>query len=654
MSTSVAAGAPAAARRTALPWAAAAERLARAIEAELRRGGSGEVEATVRLLGTDDAFAAVDEAWPSPRTVRHVPVHLAGATAIIGPMRGPASGSRPCPRCLARRWQAVCPPVVRDAIERGTTARAPGDLPFVMRFTADAVAAVIAARLDDREDRTGEGRAAMVDAVDLESLSVTRFPLLPDAGCPACGQRTADGPDPERYEFGLSAKPAPDTFRVKRLDQYDLSLKALVNPICGVLGPRLIKEWASPTIARAGGVFSFRTGDHLAQTQWSGHTTSYAHSTRAGLLEGLERWASTAAHTRSVTVTAALSALGTDALDPRTVGLYAAESYEHDDQMVPFDEGREISWVWAYSLRDHRPLLVPEVTAYQQPDAVGGRFVQECSNGCASGGSLAEAAFYGLMERIERDAFLLAWYAMAPLPELDPRSGGGAALRDMRNRLEMYGYHTRFFDTRMTFPIPVVTAVAVRADGGMGTLCFGAGAHLSPETAMAAALAEVAAAVPKLRRLAEREERDLTAMAEDFSRVRKLNDHWLLYGLPRMAPYAEFLLEPRQRRRSLGELDPVASRPRSLDLRDDLRWAVDSVTAQGFDVLVVDQTLPEQRDLGLHTATVLVPGLLPIDFGWRRQRALLMSRLRTAPRTAGLRDRDLDPAEFNPAPHPFP
>ena len=171
---------------------------------------------------------------------------------------------------------------------------------------------------------------------------------------------------------------------------------------------------------------------------------------------------------------------------------------------------------------------------------------------------------------------------------------------------------------------------------------------------MAAALAEVAAAVPKLRRLAEREERDLTAMAEDFSRVRKLNDHWLLYGLPRMAPYAEFLLEPRQRRRSLGELDPVASRPRSLDLRDDLRWAVDSVTAQGFDVLVVDQTLPEQRDLGLHTATVLVPGLLPIDFGWRRQRALLMSRLRTAPRTAGLRDRDLDPAEFNPAPHPFP
>ena len=43
---------------------------------------------------------------------------------------------------------------------------------------------------------------------------------------------------------------------------------------------------------------------------------------------------------------------------------------------------------------------------------------------------------------------------------------------------------------------------------------------------------------------------------------------------------------------------------------------------RGFDVIVVDQTRPEQRALGLATASVLVPGLLPIDFGWARQRAL--------------------------------
>ena len=47
-------------------------------------------------------------------------------------------------------------------------------------------------------------------------------------------------------------------------------------------------------------------------------------------------------------------------------------------------------------------------------------------------------------------------------------------------------------------------------------------------------------------------------------------------------------------------------------------------------MIAVDQTTPEQHDLGLATASVVVPGLLPIDFGWMRQRAPHARRLRTA------------------------
>ncbi|GAA3116481.1 hypothetical protein GCM10020254_74100 [Streptomyces goshikiensis] len=89
-------------------------------------------------------------------------------------------------------------------------------------------------------------------------------------------------------------------------------------------------------------------------------------------------------------------------------------------------------------------------------------------------------------------------------------------------------------------------------------------------------------------------------------------------------------------------------------MRTDLERCVSAVTAEGFDVVVVDQTMPEQRKLGLHTVSVLVPGLLPIDFGWSRQRALGMPRMRTGLFTAGLRERALEPGDLNPAPHPFP
>lgn len=126
-----------------------------------------------------------------------------------------------------------------------------------------------------------------------------------------------------------------------------------------------------------------------------------------------------------------------------------------------------------------------------------------------------------------------------------------------------------------------------------------------------------------------------------------------------MGNNAHFLIgvpgAPRTRTRSLAEAYGDGSVPPvSDDLRDDLARCVEAVTDKGFDVVVVDQTMPEQRDLGLTTVSVLVPGLLPIDFGWTRQRALGMPRLRTALREAGIRDHDLTDAELNLTPHPFP
>jgi ribosomal protein S12 methylthiotransferase accessory factor len=155
-----------------------------------------------------------------------------------------------------------------------------------------------------------------------------------------------------------------------------------------------------------------------------------------------------------------------------------------------------------------------------------------------------------------------------------------------------------------------------------------------------------------------RDQVELRSMAADFDKVLALHDHPRLYGLPEMAGYASFLLGDGPATggtvRGVAEVYDGAVSRRSLDLRDDVQECVEAVVSAGFDVIVVDQTLAEQRELGIHTASVIVPGLLPIDFGWRRQRALLLPRMRTALRQAGIVDHDLDPAEFNRAPHPFP
>ncbi|MCZ4124580.1 TOMM precursor leader peptide-binding protein [Streptomyces sp. H39-S7] len=601
----------------------------------------------------DDAAASVEE-WGDGTT----PVHVYGHQVVVGPSPGSGQASAPCPTCLARRWQAVRPGALRDALELGSGTRAAGEWPFLTAFAADAVAALIAAHREREDTAAGDDRFASVHLLDLETLRVNRAALIPDAECPRCDRRTDDTAEGARIVLGSVPKEDPAGFRRRGIDAYDLPLEAFVNPVAGMLGPSVAPDLTSASTASTVGAFTLRSGAYLRESYWGGHTDSYARSVRVGVLEGMERFAGMRARGKRTTVVASLAELGSDALDPRACGLYPDAFHRAHQTVLPFSPQRRIPWVWGYSLRDHRPLLVPEVLAYYHaPGGVRNRFVQESSNGCASGGCLEEAVYFGLMEAVERDAFLLAWYGRVPLPEIDPATSSRPGTRQMADRLAMYGYRARFFDTRISFPIPVVTAVAQRADGGPGTLCFGAGASWDPEAALSAGLCEIATDAVKVRRRTERDHDRLSAMAADFDKVLVLHDHPLVYGLPEMAPHAAFLLDEedgtgRPPPRAVAEL--ATGRPPAADLREDLDAAVEAVTGQGFDVVVVDQTMPEQRDLGLHTAAVLVPGLLPIDFGWQRQRALHMPRLRTALREAGRLDHDLRAADLNPAPHPFP
>ena len=637
------------------PWAEVCEALA-------ARLAAGPEPVRVSMLGARDELAVTELAVTERTDGAATPVHLYGHHAIVGPSAGgdAKAGSAaetgreasPCPRCLARRWQAVRSGPLREALELDSGTRAAGRPPWDVPFVADAVAALAAAR----RERAANGRFPVVDLLDLETLHVSGFPLVPDAECPQCDRRTDDCADDARIELRSRPKTAPEVFRLRGAEAYELPLEAFVNPVAGMLGPSVVPDLVSASTSSTVGCFTMRSGDYLRECFWGGHTGNYRASTRVGLLEGLERFAGMRARGRRTTVHAAYRDVAGQAVDPRVCGLYPDEFHRAEPDIRPFTPERVVPWVWGYSLRDQRPVLVPEIlTYYHAPGGLENRFVQESSNGCASGGCLEEAVYFGLMEAVERDAFLLAWYGMLDLPELDIAGAGRPEIPAMVDRLAMYGYRARFFDTRITFPIPVVTAVAERIDGGLGRLCFGAGASLDPEAALWAGLCEIATDAVNLRRRTAREERRLRAMAEDFDRVHVLHDHPLVYGLPEMARYADFLLKPpRPRVTGLAGLrGPGSIRP-AADLREDVQACVRAVTGAGFDVVVVDQTMPEQRDLGLHTASVLVPGLLPIDFGRRRQRALTMPRLRTAPREAGLRERDLRTEDLNPAPHPFP
>ncbi|MFC8283723.1 TOMM precursor leader peptide-binding protein [Streptomyces cyaneofuscatus] len=585
-------------------------------------------------------------------------VQLTSRAVLIGPWGGGPLGAA-CGQCLAMRWQRLRSRSEREALELGHEPRGAVHWPVLTPYAVDAVWATYQAVIRGgpaHPDATPADRALpQVTRMDLATLATATFPLLPEPLCPACVSEVPDTADAARMELGPTPKPDPDGYRLRTLGSYPLPTAALANPVCGALGSDTWINPASTTTAPVAGTHFVRGYAGLNDVTWSGQANRYATSRTLAYLEGLERYAGTHRRRGTSPVVDSYANVAGQALNPADCGFYAPETYASDPLVSPFDPDRAIPWVWGHSLRDDRPVLVPARLAHYSAGVDADNFVFECSNGCATGGSLEEAILFGLLELVERDAFLLAWYGRARLTAIDLTTATTPAVRSMLDRAALHGYDVHAFDTRMDLAVPVVTALAVRRDGGHGTLSFSAAAGFDPADTVEAALSEVLTYIPHLPYQVAERRTELEAMERDFGKVLHLKDHAQLYGLPSMVRHAAEYLEPEAvlpPAEVFADWQPL--RPRTGDLLDDLRCLRDQLTGAGYDVIAVDQTTPEQHRMGLHTVSTTVPGLLPLDFGWTRQRALRMPRLRTALRAAGRRADDLPEAEIKAVPHPFP
>jgi ribosomal protein S12 methylthiotransferase accessory factor len=638
------------------------------------RDGAGTPAPRVVALGRDNHVGwewDPDGAAPAPAPVlRDANVHLTSQAVLIGPWgwapSPQADGDRPaCGHCLAIRWQRLRPRHERDVIETADAVSAAGRWPLLPDHLVDAVWACYRSALVSRAPAgpapAGGGRAGSgpvrVTRLDTRRLLVTTVRLLPDGRCPSCGPRAGRGPadDPQAAALGRTSrpKPAPDRFRQRAPGEYRLNPAALANSVCGAIGGGTAAVVTSPTTAPIAGTALVRGPRGLHELTWSGQANSFAASTHLAYIEGLERYAGSLRR-RGELVLGSYDELGDRALDPRACGAYPPAAYRADPHLVRFDPSRPVPWVTGRSLRDQRPVLVPLRLAYYGWGGERELFAFECSSGCASGGSPEEAILFGLLELIERDAFLLGWYGGAELPEIDPGAAGPTA-RAMIDRAWLRGYRVRLFDNRIDLPVPVVTGVACREDGGDGLLSFASAAGFEPSAAVEGALNEILTYIPNMAGQVRTRRSELEAMARDYSQVEALRDHAQLFGLPEMAPHAaRYTRSAGPRPMTDAYRDWERERPAHSDLRDDVGYLVGLLAGRGFDTIVVDQTAPEQRAAGLASVRVIVPGLLPIDFGWSRQRALTMPRLLTAYRQAGWREHDLAPGDLHLVPHPFP
>ena len=564
-------------------------------------------------------------------------------------------GEGPTPRCFDRRWIQSLSVGARKYLEDPKCGAHSLSSPLLPAHHG-VIAQVVEAIADDQKRDDGRGRSPALAPVwhwDFNTGELRRHLLMRSA------PEDLPPDDPTRARIVLTPDPVadPGALRAKSPEELGLPVDALLNPICGVVGKPGLRGYDAPASAPVGGAFEVRSKWHFHTMWWGGHGSTFHQSELLGVLEGLERLAGFKNHREPVLWGTARDVQQRPHVDLSECGLYAPVFYQKwPDRSRPWTDLPVVPWVNGWSLRDDRLILVPEQIAYygdHRPDVTVS--VQECSNGCASGSSVTEAVLHGLLELIERDSFLIQWHAGQNPPEIDLDTVDDPVTAHMRAQVELLGYHLRCFDLRVDLPVPAIACVAVRKDGGPGTLCFAGGAGLDPHRAVRAAVCETASFVPSLvQRLesnADLVERALT----DFTVVEELEHHALLYGHPEMARYASHWLDQNDRH-AMGDLfgDWDAVRPRTKELRTPTQLIIDLLADKDMDTVVVDQTTPEQRALGLNTVSVIVPGLIPIDFGWERQRVLEMSRTRWALFDAGKHSHPLVRSDLLQAPHPFP
>jgi ribosomal protein S12 methylthiotransferase accessory factor len=546
---------------------------------------------------------------------------------------GPRAGGGPgCPTCLElRRRAAHRHGGARQRIDRLAAGQARSSPVRYGRRVAALVLDLAQAWADLELAGPGHPALRLVLQLPLPDAGPRPGWLAPVPGCPACGGPPSAGCGRELGGAGLRAaveadRPAPDVAA--------LLVDARLGVVCEA---RSLADDTTGPAAEAYVASQDALAERRRREEWGLGRADTPRDARAiAVLEALERYC--CMPRGRVLERAPASDLEGAWLDPRRLVLHDDEQYARAGfPFEPFDAGVARDWTWAYSLGHGEHLAVPADLVFYRRRWATRRpghprpLAYNTSSGCAIGGTPAQAALHALLELLERDAFLLAWYGRASPAQLDLDAAEDLRIPVLRAQLAALGYEVFVFDvTPADIRVPCVWALAVSRGAGLRTLS-GAACHPDPERAVFRALREVAGSLGPMRDLFERRRQDARRLLDDPSLLRRPADHVLLYGLPEAFDGLRHVfqgvrsaLPVREHFRAAGAA--VATTPE--------RWAPavhSAVLDAGLDVLIADMTASDLRAMGLVAVRALVPGTLPLTFGAGSERLAGAARLLARP-----------------------
>jgi ribosomal protein S12 methylthiotransferase accessory factor len=560
-----------------------------------------------------------------------------------------AEGGGPCFHCFHLwRLHGWTVGFTRDAVD---SAALPPMSPVCEAWVEAGVAAAVDAAFA-RIRTHAQGDVGEVWRIGVEQRTVERHTFLRHPDCPRCPPLADNAAASAAAMFEEpSSRTAFGTRSAALADLASEVLPGAVDPRTGLIR-RVVHRTSTPLLSmRAAALYPFR--DPTVVEQGFGRSGRGREDGIVAALEAIERFAGMRPRGQRTVVRGSYRELRAQALDPAQCILHPSEARASPAfALAAYCPDTVYEWVWGYSFRRGGAVLVPLQLAYfglgRSERVLGGRFVYEISNGCALGASMVEAALHGLLEVIERDAFLASWYARRALDAVDVSGCRDPFVQAMLARLQAESLETVVYDIRCDLPPAAFAVSVIDRERRFGpSLLYAAGAHLDRDSALRAALSE---AVTFVYRYSPEERaaklRDGERLLDTPEAVRTMADHALQCWPERALSEKMFVRSdaapaPWSALPSLTDADAV---PTS-ELLDALAA---STLAVAHDVIVIDQSFEPFRARGLRCVKVLAPGLLPMTFGHQHRR-ICRDRL------AQVSGRPMDDGRlFRDDPHVFP
>ncbi|PIS41342.1 MAG: hypothetical protein COT25_03595 [Candidatus Kerfeldbacteria bacterium CG08_land_8_20_14_0_20_42_7] len=319
------------------------------------------------------------------------------------------------------------------------------------------------------------------------------------------------------------------------------------------------------------------------------------------------------------------------ALNPQSIVSYHPRQYlQTDFPFAAFDPQRLVSWTEGIEVSSGQPIYIPADCTFFPYDPHYQPYTSCNSSGTAAHPNREQAIENAVLELIERDAFMLHWLLGTGVPRVSYGSLPDSAIKRIHD-LEKLGFKVSARNLTLDF-LPVILVFAQNTQRSFTTCA--AACDYDAGLALDHALQEVESAIfTRMDSVGT-----TTIKPRD---VRFTDDHGYLYEQSRYFKRADFLVNT-PKVKSLGIIN------RQNNVRN---WhqLLSQIERKGLKLYVVDLS---SKDASLHVARALIPGLIPMSFGFGIE-PKGMTRIYSDSVSLGLRTSVPKYGELQSFPHPY-